>query len=107
MAIWFQLALVLNVVCWTIFLYLLRRRRWSWSALAVGIFHMLCAGLGSVAPFRSLLDPGYMGLGLGFLRFEGQAAALPAAQFLGWAIAAAWVAVANGRGRWMGLIAVG
>jgi hypothetical protein len=107
MAIWFQLALGLNVMCWAIFLYLLTLRRWTWSALAVGTFHMLYAGLGSPAPFRALLDPGYQGLGLGFLRFEGQVAAIPAAVFLGWAVAAAWLAVTKKSGPWMGVIAGG
>jgi hypothetical protein len=107
MAIWFQLALVLNVVCWAIFFYLLSLRRWSWAALAVSVFHLLYGALVSVAPFRSLLDPNYSGLSLGLLRFEGQGAALPAALILGWAMAAAWLAVARTKGRWMGLIAAG
>jgi hypothetical protein len=107
MAIWLQIALVLNVACWAFFFVLLSRRRWNWAALTVSIFHMLYAGIISVAPFRSLLDPNYMGLGLGFLRFEGQAAALPAALILGWALAAAWIAVLKMRGRWMRLIAAG
>jgi hypothetical protein len=33
--------------------------------------------------------------------------ALPAALILGWALAAAWVAVGKGRGRWMRLVMVG
>ena len=107
MAIWFQLALVLNVICWAIFLYSVSLRRWTWGALIAGILHMSYGGLASVAPFRSLLDPNYAGLGLGFLRFEGQAAVLPATLLLGWAMAAAWVAVGKGRGSWMGLIVVG
>jgi hypothetical protein len=68
---------------------------------------MIYGGLGSAAPFRSLLDPNYAGLGLGFLHFEGQAAVLPATLLLGWAIAAAWVAVSKREGQWMGLIVVG
>jgi hypothetical protein len=75
--------------------------------LIVGILHMFYGGLGSAAPFRSLLDPNYAGLGLGFLRFDGQAAVLPATLLLGWAMAAAWVAVSKTGGRWMGLIFVG
>jgi hypothetical protein len=107
MAIWFQLALGLNVICWAIFLYLLTLRRWTWSALAVGAFHMLYAGLGSPAPFRAALDPGYRGLGLGLFRFEGLAAAVPAVLFLGWALAAAWLAISKKSGSWMRVIAVG
>ena len=107
MAVWFQIALALNVVYWAVFLYLLSRRRWNVPALAVGVFHMLFAALVSVAPVRSLLDPDYIGYGLGVIQFEKRAAALPAAIVLGWALAAAWVAVGKGRGRWMRLVMVG
>ncbi len=107
MAIWFQIALVLNVVYWAVFFYLLTRRRWSITALAVGIFHMVFAAVVSVAPIRSLLDPDYIGYGLGVLHFEKRAVALPAALILGWALAAAWIAVGKGRGRWLRLVMVG
>jgi len=107
MAIWFWLALVLNVVVWSIFFYLLSRRRWNVAALIVGVLHMLFSMVVSVAPFRSFLDASYPGLGLGFFRFEGMTATLPATLIFGWAVAAAWLAVANGRGRWMTLLIVG
>jgi hypothetical protein len=107
MAIWFLLALASSVVVWSIFFYLLSRRRWNVAALIVGILHMLFSLVLSVAPFRSFLDPNYPGLGLGFLRFEGMAATLPATLIFGWAVAAAWLAVSKGRGRWMTLIVVG
>src|SRR5688500_15396702 len=90
MAIWFQIALALNVIYWAVFFYLLSRRRWNAPALAVGIFHMLFAAVISVAPIRSLLDPDYIGYGLGVIHFEKRAVALPAALILGWALAAAW-----------------
>jgi len=107
MAIWFQIALALNVIYWAVFFYLLSRRRWNAPALAVGIFHMLFAAVISVAPIRSLLDPDYIGYGLGVIHFEKRAVALPAALILGWALAAAWIAVGKGRGRWMRLVMVG
>jgi hypothetical protein len=107
MAIWFQIALVLNVIYWAVFCYLLSRRRWNVPALAVGIFHMLFAGIVSVAPIRSLLDPNYIGYGLGVIQFEKRAVAVPAALILGWALAAAWIAVGKGAGRWMRLVMVG
>ena len=107
MAIWYWLALASNVVVWSIFFYLLSRRRWKVGALTVGILHMLFSVVLSIAPFRSFLDPNYPGLGLGFLRFEGMAATLPATLLFGWAVAAAWLAVSKGRGRWMTLIVVG
>lgn len=107
MAIWFWLSLASNIIVWSIFFYLLSRRRWNAAALTVGALHMLFAILVSVAPFRSFLDPNYPGLGLGFLRFERTAATLPATLIFCWAVAAALVAVAKGRERWMLLPMVG
>ena len=107
MAIWFWLAIALNVSVWSIFFYMLSHRRWNVAALCVGIFHMLFSLVLSVAPFRSFLDPNYPGLGLGFLRFEGMAATLPATLIFGWAVIAAWIAVSKREGRWMTLILVG
>ena len=101
-----QIFLVTNVIYWALFFYLLWRRRWDVAALVVGLFHMLLASVLSVAPFRSLLDADYRWQ-LGFVGFEGRAAVLPAFLTLGWALAAAWVVVAQGRGRWMWLVAVG
>jgi hypothetical protein len=107
MAVWFQIALALNVIYWAVFFYLLSRRRRDVPALAAGLFHMLFAAAVSVAPIRSLLDPDYVGYGLGVLHFEKRAVALPAALILGWALTAAWVAVGQGRGRWMRLVLAG
>jgi hypothetical protein len=107
MANWFWMALALNAVVWSIFFYQLSRRRWNVAALIVGILHMLFSLVPSVAPFRSFLDPNYPGLGLGFLRFEGMMATLPATLIFAWALAAAWLAISKGRGRWMTLVVVG
>lgn len=107
MAIWFKLAIVLNVIYWGVFFYLLSRRRWNISALGVGIFHMLFAAVVSVAPIRSLLDPEYPGYGLGFITLEKRAVVIPAALILSWALAAAWIAVGKGEGRWMKLVMIG
>lgn len=107
MAIWFWLALASNAVVWSIFFYLLSRQRWNVVALIVGILHMMFSLVLSVAPLRSFLDPNYPGLGLGFLRFEGTAATLPATLIFGWAVAAAGLAISKGRGPWMTLIVVG
>jgi hypothetical protein len=107
MAIWFWLALAANAIVWLFFFYKLSRRRWNVAALIVGTLHMLFSLVLSVAPFRSFLDPNYPGLGLGFLRFEGMAATLPATLIFAWAVAAAWLAVSKGRGRWMTLVVVG
>lgn len=107
MALWFKIAIPLNVIYWGVFCYLLRRRRWNAAAFAVSIFHMLFAGIVSVAPVRALLDPHYGGYALGTIDFEGRAAALPAAFILAWALLAAWLSVGLGAGRWMKLVAIG
>jgi hypothetical protein len=107
MAIWFWLALVANISVWSVFFYLVSRRRWNVAALTVGLLHMLFSVILSVAPFRSFLDPNYPGLGLGFLRFEGMAATLPATLIFSWAVAAAFIAVAKGKGRGMLAVMIG
>jgi len=106
MNIWTTIFLVTNAVYWAVFFYLLSRRRWNATALVVGLFHMLLASVLSVAPFRSLLDSDYRWQ-LGFVGFDGQVAVIPAFLTLAWALAAAWITVANGKGGWMWLIAVG
>ena len=107
MSVWLWVVLISNVVYWSIFFYLLTRRRWDAPALTVGLLHMLFASLIVAAPIRSLFDPNYMGYQLGLVRFEGRWAVLPATLFLAWALSSAWIAVARGRGRWMKLVAVG
>ena len=94
-------------VDWSIFFYLLTRRRWDAPALIVGILHMLFASMFVAAPIRSFFDPNYIGFEVGLVRFEGRWATLPSAVFLSWALAAAWIAVSYGKGQWMKLIAVG
>ena len=107
MAIWFKIAIALNVIYWAVFFYLLSRRRWNLPALAVGMFHMLFAAIVSVAPIRSLLDPNYIGYSVGVIHLEKRAVALPAALILAWALTAAWLAIGKGRGRWMRLVMIG
>lgn len=107
MSTWLWVIVISNIVYWSIFFYLLTRRRWDAPALIVGVLHMLFASLIAAAPFRSLFDPNYIGYQLGLMRFEGLWAVLPATLFLVWALSCAWIAVAHGRGRWMKLIAVG
>ena len=97
---------VTNAIYWAVFFYLLSRRRWNAAALVVGLFHMLLASVLSVAPFRSLLDSDYRWQ-LGFVGIAGPVAVIPAFLTLGWALAAAWITVAKGKGGWMWLIAIG
>ena len=107
MSIWLWVVLVSNVVYWSIFFYLLTRRRWNVPALASGILHMLFASALVAAPIRSFFDPNYVGFGLGLLQFEGRWATFPATLFLIWALSSAWITVSRGRGRWMKSVAVG
>ena len=107
MAIWFKLAIALNVIYWLIFFVLLSRRRWTIAGLLVGIFHMLFAAVVSVAPIRSTLDPHYTNFGVGLIQFQGKAAILPAALLLGWALSAAFIAVSKRQRTWMLTIAAG
>ena len=106
MSIWTSIFLVTNTIYWAVFFYLLTRRRWNAAALVVGLFHMLLASVLSVAPFRSLLDSAYRWQ-LGFVELDGRVAVIAAFLTLSWTLAAAWITVARGKGRWMWLIAVG
>jgi len=107
MPVWLWMAVVTIIASWSAFLYGLTRRRWNFTSLIAGLFHMLFAATLSFAPFRSWLDPSYLGLSLGFLRFQGRAASLPCALMLAWALAAALLAVTKGGGRWMTLVFAG
>src|SRR5918911_3218748 len=107
MTTWLWIGYFSAALYWSVFLYLLSRRRWNSAALAVGVLHMLFAMFFMVAPIRSFLDPAYPGFQFTFLRFEGRAATLPSAMFLAWALAASWISIAKGRGRWMRIIAFG
>lgn len=107
MNVWLWVVLISNVVYWSIFFYLLTRRRWDAPALVFAVLHMLFASLIVAAPIRSFFDPNYVGYQIGIIRFEGQWATLPATLFLAWALSSAWIAIGRGRGPWMKLIAVG
>ena len=107
MPVWLWIAVATIIASWSAFLYALTRRHWNSVSLIAGVFHMLFAATLSFAPFRSWFDPNYLGLSLGYLRFEGRRATLPCAFMLAWALAAALIAVAKGRGQWMILVLAG
>jgi len=107
MSVWLWVIAISLAVYWSIFFYMLTRRRWDATALSVGVLHMLFASIFVAAPIRSFFDPNYVGFAVGLVRFEGAWATLPSAVFLLWALAAAWIAVCYGKGQWMKLIAVG
>lgn len=104
---WLWIALVSNLLYWGLFIYWCSKRQWTRAGLGVGILHMLFASLLVVAPIRSLIDPDYPGYQLGILRFEKQAASLPAALILVWALTSAYLAVRRGYGKRLRLIAAG
>ena len=103
---WLWIAVVSNLIYWAAFLILLRRRRAGAVGILVGIIHLLLAGVFSVAPIRSAIDPNYPGLAFGILRFEGRSAVIPAATVLIWALSCAYLAVGKGTGRAMWWVAV-
>jgi hypothetical protein len=105
MTLWLWIALISNLIYGTVFAILARRRRAGAAAIVVGVVHLLLAGVFSVAPIRSAIDPHYPGLAFGILRFEGRSAVLPAATVLIWALSCAFVAVGKGAGRAMWWIA--
>jgi hypothetical protein len=69
--------------------------------------HMLLAGVMSVAPFRSFVDPAYPGFRLGLLHFEHRAATLPAALLFAWALSAAFILASRTRGWKLWVVAAG
>lgn len=104
---WLWIAVISNAVYWGLFAYWCSKKQWTRSALWVGILHMLFATPVVVAPIRSLIDPNYPGYQLGVLRFEKQAAVIPAALILIWALTSAYLAVRRGYGKRLRLIAAG
>ena len=106
MTIWTWTFLISNTLYWAIFFYLLSRRRWDSAALTVGILHMLLAAVLSVAPFRSFVEPEHAAYHqIGLIYLEGRWVTLATSLLLGWLLAAAWITVAKGRGRWMAVVA--
>lgn len=104
---WLWIALISNLVYWGLFAYWCSQKRWTRSGLGVGVLHMLYASLLVVAPIRSFIDPDYPGYQLGILRFERQAAVIPATMILVWALTSAYLAVRRGYGKRLRLIAAG
>ena len=98
---------VTNLVFWTVFVCLLTRRRPGFAAAALGVMHMLLAGVVSVAPFRSFVDPAYPGFRMGLLHFEHRAATFPTLLLLVWALSAAFILASRARGWRLWVVAVG
>jgi hypothetical protein len=96
---WLWIALISNTVYWIIFAALLRRRQWTTTGLIVGIVHLLIAAIFSVAPFRSAIDPAYIGFRFGLLQFQGTATVLPAGLLLVSALTCAYLAITRKSGK--------
>jgi hypothetical protein len=104
---WIAIALVTNLVYWTVFVVLAVRHKPGAGAVVLGAMHMLLAAAMSVAPFRSFIDPAYPGFRLGVLHFENRGATLPTALLLIWALGSAFVLASGGRGRKLWFVAAG
>ena len=102
---WLWIALVGNLVYWTIFVALVRRHRPGASGVTLGVMHMLLAGVLSVAPIRSFIDADYPGFGIGLLHFEKRAATLPASILFLWALSSAFILASGSRGRKLWVVA--
>lgn len=104
---WLWMALVTNLVYGAVFVYLVRRHRPGKTAVTLGAMHMLLAGVLSVAPIRSFIDPDYPGFGVGLLHFEKRAATLPASLLFLWALGSALILASGSRGRKLWVVAAG
>jgi hypothetical protein len=91
MTVWLAGGLVLSALFWLGFVHLRRRFQASPSQAWAAAVQVAPAGLLSVAPWRSLLDPDYIGYGLGVLRFPGRSASLPATLILSSLLVSAWI----------------
>jgi hypothetical protein len=96
---WLKIALFTNLVYWAVFVTLAVRRRPGVAAIVLGVMHMLLAGVVSVAPIRSFVDPDYPGFRIGVLQFEHRAATPVAASILLWALTCAFLLAGRARGR--------
>jgi hypothetical protein len=104
---WLWIALVTNLVYGAVFVHLVRRHRPGKTAVTLGVMHMLLAGVLSVAPIRSFIDPDYPGFGVGLLHFEKRAATLPASLLFLWALGSALILASGSRGRKLWVVAAG
>jgi hypothetical protein len=96
--------LYIGGVVWTAsglaFAATLLRRRWTISALIVGLAHLGMVWLNAAAPFRGLLDPNYGGYDMGFLEADiGLEVTLLSASVLAAAMASALIAGLNRPGK--------
>ncbi len=104
---WTALLVGSNALYWGVFVYLLSRRRWSWSGLCVGLLHMIISAPLVLGPWRALFGDAGFHYQVGYLEGSGLWAFFPASVLLMWALGSAWLAVALAGGRWMLVGAIG
>jgi hypothetical protein len=106
MNVWAWTFLLSNVLYWGLFIRSAIFGRARRIAVVIGVVHMLFASTVSVAPIRSLFDPGYVGFALGVLRFEGRAATLPSALVLAGSLVSASLLTSRTSGRQLLFVAI-
>ena len=91
MTVWLGGGIVLSAVFWIAFDRMRRRFQASRSQAWAAAVQIGPAGLLSVAPWRSVLDPNYIGYGLGLLYFPGRSGCLPATLVVASLLISAWI----------------
>ena len=91
MTVWLAGGILLSAIFWAAFVYLKRHFGASASQGWAAATQLVPAGFLSVAPWRSVLDPGYGGYVVGLLEYAGRSASLPSTLVLTSLLAAAWV----------------
>jgi hypothetical protein len=97
--VWLAGGILLSAVFWIAFARLRRRHQASASQAWAAAAQLGPAGLLSVAPWRSVLDPNYGDYVLGYLHFTGRSASLPATLVLASLLASAWILLRYRGGR--------
>jgi hypothetical protein len=105
MTLWLWIALFTNLIYWTVFIILATRHRPGTAAVVLGVMHLLLAGVVSVAPIRSFIDPGYPGFRMGLLHFEHRGATLPVTLLFVWALGCAFLLASRASGRKLWIVA--
>ncbi len=65
---WLWVGAAALVVCGSIFIYCVAKRRWTKRGLLVGLVNLPVVALVSVAPIRGWADPEYAGFSVGLLQ---------------------------------------
>lgn len=104
---WLTVIAVVNLGIWTLFGYLVWRRRWTRASLAVAALHILLISPMSAAPLRAMTESATFHLGLGWVQVSGAIAAVPALIIWSWGLSAAVIALTRPNGGALSVIAIG